>query len=162
MVRLEGRGEDPGRVDAQAGEQLGVGAGDPGGCLAQPVAVRVLADGDEDLADRGLDALQVDVVLDLDPAELAADEPGRDVVELDPGGVDQVTVGGLIQGCTEPDAIVVVGLGATDLVQFLPSVVSAPVAIRTWSPSPFNPTGWPTSAPLAPDSRARRRRPLPL
>jgi hypothetical protein len=82
VVRLEGRGQHLGRVDAQAGEQLGVGAGDPGRCLAQPVAVRVLADGEQDLADRDLDALQVDVALDVDAAELAADEPGRDVVEL--------------------------------------------------------------------------------
>jgi hypothetical protein len=82
VVRLEGRGQDLGRVDAQAGEELCVGAGDPGGCLAQPVAVGILADGDEDLADRGLDALQVDVALDLDAAELAADQPGRDMVEF--------------------------------------------------------------------------------
>ncbi len=160
MVRLEGRGQDLRRVDAEAGEELGIGAGDPGGRLAQPVAVGVLADGEEDLADRGLDALQVDVALDLDAAELAADQARRDVVELDPGRVEQVAVAGLL-GSTEPDAIVV-GLGAADLAQFLPSVVSPPLVIRTWSPSPFNPTGWPTSAPLAPASRARRRRPLPL
>ena len=30
VVRLEGRGEHLGRVDPQAGEELGVGAGDPG------------------------------------------------------------------------------------------------------------------------------------
>jgi hypothetical protein len=87
VVRLEGRGQDLGRVDAQAGEELGVGAGDPGGCLAQPVAVGILADGDEDLADRGLDALQVDVALDLDAAELATDQPSRDMVEF---GLDRL------------------------------------------------------------------------
>lgn len=96
MVRLEGRRQDLGRVDAQAGEELGVGAGDPGGRLAQPVAVGVLADGDEDLADGRLDALQVDVALDVDAAELAADEPGRDVVEL-AGAGDRVEEGDLVR-----------------------------------------------------------------
>jgi hypothetical protein len=120
VVGLERREQHLGRVDPQAGEQLRVGAGDPGRGLAQAVAVGVFADGDQDLADGGLDALEVDVALDLDAAELAADQPGGDVVEL-----------GELRSSNEPGTIIGVGLGAAYLVQRVPSGVSPPLAIRT-------------------------------
>ena len=62
VVGLEGGAEHLGRVDPQAGEEFGVRAGDPGRGLLEPVAVRVLADRDQDLADRLLDPAQVDGV----------------------------------------------------------------------------------------------------
>ncbi len=81
MVRLEGGGEDLGRIDAQAGEQLGVRPGDPGRGALQTVAVRVLTDGDEDLPDRFLDAGQVDGLLDRGAGELAVDQTRGEVVQ---------------------------------------------------------------------------------
>src|SRR5437773_2597596 len=47
------------RVVVQAGEQLGVHACDAIGGVEQPFAVRVFADGDQDFAHRGADALHV-------------------------------------------------------------------------------------------------------
>ncbi|GLY05227.1 hypothetical protein Acsp01_56060 [Actinoplanes sp. NBRC 101535] len=82
MVRLEGGGEHGGRVDPQAGEEFGVGAGHPGGGALQAVAVRVLADGEEDLPDRLLDPPEVDGLLDRRTGELAVDQPGGEVVEF--------------------------------------------------------------------------------
>lgn len=81
MVGLEGGGQDLCRVDPQAGEELGVGAGDPGGGAFQPVTVRVLADGDEDLADRLLDPPEVDGLLDRGAGELSVDQAGGEIVE---------------------------------------------------------------------------------
>ena len=46
------------RVDPQAGEEFGVGPGDPGRGPAQTVAVGVLADREQDLPDRALDPPQ--------------------------------------------------------------------------------------------------------
>ena len=77
VVGLERRGEHLGRIDPQAGEELRVRAGDPGRGAHQTVAVRVLADGDEDLPDRFLDAGQVDGLLDRGSGELAVDQPCR-------------------------------------------------------------------------------------
>jgi hypothetical protein len=157
VVGLERGEQHLGGVDAQAGEELGVGAGDAGRGLAQAVAVRVLADRDQDLPDGVLDALEVDVALDLDAAELAADQPGGDVVEL---AVDLAVNNFAVSN--EPDAVVGVGLGAADLAQCAPSGVSPPLTIRTCS-SPVTLTGWVMSDPLVPGSgSARRRRPLPL
>jgi hypothetical protein len=81
VVRLERRGENGGRLDAQAGEQLGVRAGDPGRGALETVAVRVLTDRDEDLPDRFLDTAQVDGLLDGCPVELAVDQARGEVVE---------------------------------------------------------------------------------
>jgi hypothetical protein len=82
VVRLERRGEHLRRVDPQAGEELGVGAGDTGRGALQTVAVRVLTDGDEDLPDRFLDAGQVDGLLDRGAGELAVDQTRGEVVRL--------------------------------------------------------------------------------
>ncbi|MBB5871242.1 hypothetical protein F4553_004621 [Allocatelliglobosispora scoriae] len=64
MICLERRTQDLGGIDPQTGEELGIGAGDPGRGLGEPVPIGVLADGDEDLANRSLDARQVNGVLD--------------------------------------------------------------------------------------------------
>jgi hypothetical protein len=82
VVRLERGGEHLGRVDSQAGEELGVRAGDPGRGALQTVAVRVLADRDEDLPDRFLDPREVDGLLDRSTGELAVDQVRGEVVEL--------------------------------------------------------------------------------
>jgi hypothetical protein len=82
VVRLERRGKHLGRVDPQAGEQLGVRAGDPGRGALETVAVRVLADRDEDLADRFLDPRQVDGLLDRRTGELAVDQMRGEVIEF--------------------------------------------------------------------------------
>jgi hypothetical protein len=82
VVRLERRGEHLGRVDPQAGEELGVGPGHPGGGADQAVAVRILTEGDEDLPDRFLDAGQVDGALDRRAGELAVDQTRGEVVGL--------------------------------------------------------------------------------
>jgi len=63
VVFLEDRGEDLGRVDAQPGEDLRVGAGDPGRRLPEALAVGVFPDRGEDLPDGPLDPGQVDGVL---------------------------------------------------------------------------------------------------
>ncbi|GAB7041599.1 hypothetical protein JCM9533A_54490 [Catenuloplanes niger JCM 9533] len=81
VVGLERGGEHRAGVDAQAGEQFGVGTGDAGGGLLQPVPLRVLAERDEDLPDRGLDPGKVDGVLDRRAGELAVDEPCREIVQ---------------------------------------------------------------------------------
>ena len=52
---VEGRGEDVARLLPQPGEDLRVGAGDARRGVPQPVAVRVLADADEQLTHGGLD-----------------------------------------------------------------------------------------------------------
>ena len=82
VVGLEGGGEHLGRVDPQAGEELGVRAGDPGRGALQAVAVRVLADRDQDLPDRLLDPAEVDGLLDRASGELAVDQAGGEIVEL--------------------------------------------------------------------------------
>jgi hypothetical protein len=82
VVRLERCGEHLRRVDPQAGEELGVGAGDAGRGALQTVAVRVLTDGDEDLPDRFLDAGQVDGLLNRGAGELAVDQTCGEVVRL--------------------------------------------------------------------------------
>ncbi|BCJ59825.1 hypothetical protein Jiend_32470 [Micromonospora endophytica] len=81
VVGLERGGEHGGRVDAKAGEELGVRSGDPGRGLLETVAVRVLADRDQDLADRFLDPGEVDGVLDRSPGQPAVDQSCGDVVE---------------------------------------------------------------------------------
>jgi hypothetical protein len=81
VVRLERRGEHLRGIDPQAGEELRVRAGDPGGGAYQTVAVRVLTDGDEDLPDRFLDAGQVDGLLDRGAGELAVDQTRGEVVD---------------------------------------------------------------------------------
>ena len=48
------------RVLPQSGEQLGIHPGDSGGCLPEPLPIRVLPDGQENLADRPLDPLAID------------------------------------------------------------------------------------------------------
>ena len=82
MVGLEGRGEHLGRVDPQAREELGVGPGDPGRSALQPVTVRVLADGDQDLANSFLYPPEVDGLLDRRASELAVDQTGGEIVEI--------------------------------------------------------------------------------
>jgi hypothetical protein len=59
VVLVEGLVEYGVGVGVQPGEDLGVRAGDPGGRLAQPVAVGVFPDREEQLADRGLGARPV-------------------------------------------------------------------------------------------------------
>jgi hypothetical protein len=81
VVGLEGGGENLGRVDPQAGEELGVCAGDPGRGALQPVPVRVLTDRDEDLPDRLLDPPEVDGLLDRSTGELSVDQAGGEIVE---------------------------------------------------------------------------------
>ncbi len=49
-------GEVAGRVGAEAGEDLAVGARDPVGSIAQPVALGIFADRDQDLAHGAGDA----------------------------------------------------------------------------------------------------------
>ena len=51
VVLVEGGRQDLGRVLPEPGEGLGVGPGHPGGGVPQPVAVRVLPDRDQQLAD---------------------------------------------------------------------------------------------------------------
>jgi hypothetical protein len=82
VVRLERGGEHLGRVDPQAGEELGVRPGDPGRGALQTLAVRVLTDGDEDLPDRLLNTSQVDGLLDRGAGELAVDQARSEIVEL--------------------------------------------------------------------------------
>ncbi|GAA4594330.1 hypothetical protein GCM10023107_30120 [Actinoplanes octamycinicus] len=82
VVRLEGGGEHGRRVHPEAGEQLRIGTGDPGGGPRQAVPVRVLTDRDEDLPDRFLDPPEVDGLLDGCTRELAVDQPGGEVVEF--------------------------------------------------------------------------------
>jgi hypothetical protein len=82
VVRLERGGEHLRRVYSQAGEELGVRPSDPGGSPLQAVAVRVLTDGDEDLADRLLDPRQVDGTLSRGTGELAVDQAGGEIVEV--------------------------------------------------------------------------------
>jgi hypothetical protein len=107
VVGLERGLEHLGRLDPEPGEQLRVGPRHPGRRQAEPVAVGVFADRDEDLADGGLDPLQVDRALDLNAAKPATDQPGGDVIELN-----------LIVRRVEIEQIVVaVGLGAAAVVQ---------------------------------------------
>src|ERR1700730_1762561 len=61
MVRVEHGAEHVLRALPQPGELLRVGPRDPGRGVAQAVALRVLADGEEDLPDRALDARQVEL-----------------------------------------------------------------------------------------------------
>ncbi|GIF07753.1 hypothetical protein Asi03nite_52910 [Actinoplanes siamensis] len=82
VVRLEGGGENLGRIHPQAGEELSIRAGDPGGGPLQAVPVRVLTDRDEDLPDRFLDPPEVDGLLDRGPGELAVDQTGGEVIEF--------------------------------------------------------------------------------
>ncbi|GIF11225.1 hypothetical protein Ate01nite_12570 [Actinoplanes teichomyceticus] len=82
VVGLEGGGEHGRRVDPQAGEELRVGPGDPGGGPGQAVPIRVLTDRDEDLPDRLLDPPEVDGLLDRGAGELAVDQTGGEVVEF--------------------------------------------------------------------------------
>src|SRR5260370_39733996 len=60
MVSVEDGGEHVLRTLPQSGELLRVGPRDPGGGIAQAVALRILADRDQDLPDRALDARQVE------------------------------------------------------------------------------------------------------
>jgi hypothetical protein len=76
VVGLEHGGEHLGGVDPQAGEQLGVRAGDPGRGAAQAVAVGVFADGDQDLPDGRLDPLQVDGLVDPGATYPPVDQTG--------------------------------------------------------------------------------------
>jgi len=82
VVRLEGDRQDLGRLDPQPGEQLRVRPRDPARRVAEPVAVRVLADGDQDLPYGGLDPPQVDDPVNGDAAKLATDQPGGDFVQF--------------------------------------------------------------------------------
>ncbi len=105
MVGFEGGGEHPVGFDAQPGEELGIGAGDPGGSAAQPVAVRVLPDRDEDFPNRGFDAGQVDDLVDRNATEPAVDQPGCEIVQLGEVIVrlgDRAVVGGGAQRAPSP------------------------------------------------------------
>ena len=57
VIGIEHGGEHVAGLEAEAGELLRVGPGDPVRRFPQPVPVRVLADGEQDLADRPLDPL---------------------------------------------------------------------------------------------------------
>jgi hypothetical protein len=76
VVGLERGGEHLRRVDPQAGEQLGVRARDPGRRPAQAVALRILADGNQDLPDGRLDPRQVDGLLDPGATYPPVDQTG--------------------------------------------------------------------------------------
>jgi len=120
VVGLERRGEDPVRIDPQASEELGVGAGHPGRRLAQPVAVGVLTDRDEDLPDGAFDPGQIDRLVDRDATERPVDQPCREVIQL-----PAVTEG---LGVVEP---IIAGLGRRPrrdrvAAQRMPSPVGAP------------------------------------
>src|SRR5436190_11409335 len=65
VIGVEDRGERALRMRAEAGEDLGVHARDAVRRRTQPVPVGVLADGEQDLADGGGDALLVDHVRGL-------------------------------------------------------------------------------------------------
>src|SRR5690348_9546405 len=67
VVRVEDGGEHVLRALPQPGELLGVGPRDPRRGVAQAVALRVLADREQDLPDRALDARQVEVAADPIP-----------------------------------------------------------------------------------------------
>ena len=60
MAEVEGRGEDVLRRHVQAGEDLRVGPRDPGRGVGEALAIGVLADADEQLAHRALDALGIE------------------------------------------------------------------------------------------------------
>jgi hypothetical protein len=109
----------------------------------QAVAVRILADGEEDLAHGGLDAWQVDRATDVCPA---ADQPGRDKIELAP-----------IDRADGREFVVSVWLSGAAVAQLEPSVLSLPAPNRTGSLSPID-TGLVTSAPLGASSPAAGRR----
>src|SRR5215472_18337910 len=68
VVRVEDGGEHVLRALPEPGELFGVGPRDPGRGVAQAVALRVLADGEQDLPDRALDARQVELAAGLIPA----------------------------------------------------------------------------------------------
>jgi hypothetical protein len=91
VVGLERGGEHLGRVDAQAGEQLGIRTRDPGRRAPQAVAIRVLADGDEDLPDGRLDPRQVDSLFDPGATYPPVDQAGGQVIQV--GGVVGVRLG---------------------------------------------------------------------
>ena len=61
MVRVENGGEHVPRGLPKPGELLRVSSRDPGRGVAQAIALRVLADRDQDLPDRALDARQVEL-----------------------------------------------------------------------------------------------------
>src|SRR2546429_6209321 len=64
VVGVEDGAEHVLRALPQPGELLGVGPRAPRGGVAQAVALRVLADGEQDLPDRALDARQIEVAAD--------------------------------------------------------------------------------------------------
>ncbi len=82
VVLVEGGLEDLGGVDAQSGEEFGVGAGDAARGLLEAGPVGVLADGDQDLPDGGFDPPQVHRVFDGAAVDAAVDEAGGQVVEF--------------------------------------------------------------------------------
>lgn len=82
MAGLEGRGEHVFRLHAQAGEELCVRVRHSSRRPLQAIAVRVLADGDEDLPDRFLDPLQVNGVGDRAAGQLAVDQSRSEDVEV--------------------------------------------------------------------------------
>src|SRR5262249_15196049 len=59
VISVEYGAEDFLRMLPHPGKLLGIGPGDPARRAAEPVAVGILADGDEDLAHRALDAAQI-------------------------------------------------------------------------------------------------------
>ena len=77
MVRVENGGEHVLRALAQPGELLRVGPRDPGRGVAQAVSLRVLADRDQDLFDRALDARQVELVVVAAGGPTALSPAGR-------------------------------------------------------------------------------------
>jgi len=62
VISVEYGAEDFLGMLPHAGKLFGIGPGDPSGSVAQPVAVGILADGDQDLAHRTLDAAEVHVL----------------------------------------------------------------------------------------------------
>src|SRR6266536_198271 len=82
VVGDEGGGQHLGRLDPQAGEELGIALRDPGRGTPESVPVGVLADRDQDLAYRVLDPLEVDRPLHRSAAEPAVDQTRGEVVQL--------------------------------------------------------------------------------
>src|SRR5215472_13327877 len=59
VISVEYGAEDFLRMLPHSGKLFGIGAGDPAGSAAEPVAVGILADRDEDLAHRTLDTVEI-------------------------------------------------------------------------------------------------------
>jgi hypothetical protein len=81
VVGLERGGEHVGRVNPEAREEFRVRPSNPGRRLPEAFSVGVLADCDQNLADRAFNTTEVDGPLNGDTVELPVDQSGCQVVE---------------------------------------------------------------------------------